>query len=77
MRSDNHSLISAARIPLGSYAKDNSGVHRNVYEIGEYVPGKDEYLELCDKCPFEDCIRPEGEFWAYRKPAPGVREFPG
>lgn len=77
MRSDNHSLISAARIPLGSYAKDNSGVHRNVYEMGEYVPGVDEYLELCGFCPFEDCIRHEGEMAAYKPSAIPSRQYHG
>ena len=45
--------------------------------MGEYHPGKDEYLELCEECPFYDCIRPEGAFSSYRKPAPGVQEFSG
>lgn len=35
---------------------------RSRYEMGEYQPGKDRLLHLCEQCQLDDCIRPEGDF---------------
>jgi len=77
LRSDTYAYASARKRPLDSYSSRRSPSAIILYDMGDYVPGKDEYLELCEECPFEECIRTEGDFSPYRPSAKGVRDYPG
>jgi len=53
------------RFHICATATPNSKTQRDLrsrYNIGEYQPGKDKMLYLCEQCPLPDCIRGEGDF---------------
>ena len=51
-------------IPVVKFSnkKTKRDLKRSRRPSGEYQPGKDKMLELCELCQLEDCIRAEGDF---------------
>jgi len=74
VRRDNRAIISASRTGVAGDELPEKRARIYLYKRGEPIPGRDPWQHYCEECPFDDCIRTEGDMsplgmWG--------REYPG